>query len=293
MRSIAFINEKGGTGKTTLAVNVAAYFAQRKKLKVLLVDLDTQGHAGKSLGLDVRALKPNVFHWLSQRELRLDQVVHPTAVENLHVVPAYKDMADFPVTVSADPRRAHRLAERLGAAEAAGYDVVMFDSPPSMGLTTFNILVAANEVVIPVAMTYLSLDGCAEVVETVRRIGEEYHRPNLRVSLVVPTLYRKTALADEIRKKLGAYFPDVLAKTALGFNVKIDEAQSHGKTIWEYSPWSKGAQMLEQIAEEVFRAGEVREKAPARSSRSAAAANTSNGVPLAPARGATVSSSAQ
>ncbi|MGQ0505380.1 MAG: ParA family protein [Myxococcaceae bacterium] len=255
MRSIAVINEKGGTGKTTLAVNVAAYFALKKKLKVLLVDLDTQGHAGKALGLDVRSLKPNVFHWLSQKDVRLEQVAHETAIKNLHVVPSYKDMGDFPVAVSADPRRAHRLAERLTAAESAGYDVVLFDSPPSMGLTTYNILVAATEVVIPVALTYLALDGCAEVVETVRRIGEEYHRPSLHVSLVVPTLYRKTALADEILSKLRSYFPQVLARTALGYNVKIDEAQSHGKTIWEYAPWSRGATMIQSIAEEIYRAG--------------------------------------
>ncbi len=279
MRSIAFINEKGGTGKTTLAVNVAAYLALKKKLRVLLVDLDTQGHAGKALGMDVRSLKPNVFHWLSERDVRLEQVARQSPVENLSVVPCYKDMADFPVAVSADPRRAHRLAERLSAAQSAGYDVVIFDSPPSMGLTTYNILVAATEVVIPVALTYLALDGCAEVVETVRRIGEEYHRPNLRVSLVVPTLYRKTALADEIRGKLRAYFPDVLSKTALGFNVKIDEAQSHGKTVWEYAPWSRGATMLQQISEEVLAAGaEEPVKKPAARPARAAAASAASGA---------------
>ncbi len=254
-RRIAFINEKGGTCKTTLAVNVAAYLAEKRKLKVLLVDLDTQGHAGKSLGLDVRGLTPNVFHLLSDREVRFEEVVQRTAVEGLHLIPSYKQMSEFPVAVAADPRRAHLLADRLAAREAQGYDAVIFDAPPSMGLTTFNILVAATEVVVPVALTYLSLDGCAEVVETVRRVAEEHHRPDLRVSLVVPTLYRKTALADEILAKLKAHFPDQCARTALGMNVKIDEAQSHGKTIFEYAPWSRGAQMLQEIAEEVLEGG--------------------------------------
>ncbi|MHB8879742.1 MAG: ParA family protein [Myxococcaceae bacterium] len=251
-RRIAFINEKGGTCKTTLAVNVAAYFAQKKGMRVLLVDMDTQGHAGKSLGLDVRSLTPNVFHLLSDPTVKFEAVVQPTAIERLFVLPSYKEMSEFPVVVAPDPRRAFRLADRLAGPEAKAFDAVIFDAPPSMGLTTFNILVAATEVVIPVALTYLSLDGCAEVVETVRRVSEEHHRPDLHVSLVVPTLYRRTALADEILAKLKSYFPERCAKSSLGMNVKIDEAQSHGQTIWEYAPWCRGAQMLQEIAEEVL-----------------------------------------
>jgi chromosome partitioning protein len=255
-RKIAFINEKGGTCKTTLAVNVAAYLAQEKGLKTLVVDLDTQGHAGKSLGLDVRTISPNVFHLLSDPSVTFEEVVQPTAIENLFVLPSYKDMSELPVAIAADPRRAHRLADRLEEPAVRDFDAVIFDAPPSMGLTTFNILVAATEVVIPVALTYLSLDGCAEMVETVRRVADEHHRPDLHVSLVVPTLHRNTALASEILEKLRTHFPDRCARSALGMNVKIDEAQSHGKTIWEYAPRSKGAQMLAEIAEEVFAAGE-------------------------------------
>lgn len=254
MRRIAFINEKGGTCKTTLAVNVAAFFARTKGMKVLLVDLDTQGHAGKSLGVDVRSVRPNVFHLLSDDSVRLSDCIHPTGVENLHVVPSYKEMSEFPTAVAHREDRASLLARRL-ANEAQGYDAVLFDAPPSMGLTTFNILVAATEVVVPVALTYLALDGCAEMVQTVEDVAKKYGRDDLRISLVVPTLYRKTALADEILGKLKEYFPDSLATTPLGFNVKIDEAQSHGRTIWEYAPWSRGAQMLEAISEEVFAAG--------------------------------------
>ncbi len=254
MRRIAFINEKGGTGKTTLAVNTAAWLAREQGLSVLLVDLDTQGHAGKSLGVDVRTLPLNVFHLLTQPGVHLEDVVRPTATPGLSVLPAYKEMADFPVAVAQDERRAHRLAERLASAEAAGYQALVFDAPPSMGLTTRNILVAATEVVVPVALTYLALDGCAEMVETVRQVGQAEGRPELRVTRVVPTLYRKTALADAILERLRTYFPDALASTPLAFNVKIDEAQSHGKTIWEYAPGSRGAQMLASIAREIHEA---------------------------------------
>jgi chromosome partitioning protein len=106
--------------------------------------------------------------------------------------------------------------------------------------------------VVPVALTYFSLDGCAEVAATVREVAEAEGRPELRVTKVVPTLYRKTALAGAILERLGAYFPDALARTPLGYNVKVDEAQSHGQTIWQYAPTSRGAQMLAEIAAEIY-----------------------------------------
>jgi len=254
MRRIAFINEKGGTCKTTLAVNIAAYFAEQKGLKVLLLDLDTQGHAGKALGVDVRSLSRNIFHFLLDDAVRLEEVVQPTAVSNLWLIPSYKDMSEFPTALASNPRRFHRLLERLDSPDFSDYDALIFDAPPSMGLTTFNILVAASEVVIPVALTYLALDGCAEVVETVRRVAQEHKLGELRITLVVPTLYRKTTLADEILAKLKSYFPETLSKTPLAFNVKLDEAQSHGKTIWEYAPSSRGAEMLASISEELLAA---------------------------------------
>ncbi len=259
-RRIAFINEKGGTCKTTLAVNTAAYLAAKRGKRVLLVDLDTQGHAGKSLGIDVRTTTPTTFEWLTDDRVPLAQVARSTATPGLFVVPSYKQMADLPQVLSGDANRARRLAKRL---ESADYDFVIFDAPPSLGLSATNILVAANEVVIPVAVTYLSLDGCAEMVQTVEKVAAEYQRPDLHVSLVVPTLYRKTALADEILTKLQEYFPDRCASAPLAMNVTIDEAQSHGKTIWEYAPWSRGATLLQAVAEAVERAGEAPKRATA------------------------------
>jgi chromosome partitioning protein len=253
MRRIAFTNEKGGTCKTTLAVHLSAYFAQQGQ-RVLLVDLDTQGHAGKSVGFDVRAVTPNVFHWLSDPAISLSDVARSTAIPNLTIIPSNKDMSEFPLAVAHDDRRVHRLFDQLEKPETRAFDAIVFDSPPSMSLTTLNILMAANEIIIPVALTYLAMDGCAEVVGTVKKISEQFAKPDLRVSMVVPTLYRKTSMAEEILNKLGEYFPGKLS-APLGFNVKIDEAQSHGKTIWEYAPKSKGAEMLHTIAEQIDLAG--------------------------------------
>ncbi|WP_242394953.1 ParA family protein [Anaeromyxobacter oryzisoli] len=250
MRRIAFINEKGGTCKTTLCVNVAARLAARGQ-RVLVVDLDTQGHAGKSLGVDVRDLSPTVHDWLLDYAIGFDDVVRPTGVENLDLVPANKDLAAFPVAVAPAPDRADRLDQRLATIRPGRYDVVLLDAPPSLSLVTENVLRAARELVVPVALTYLALDGCAEIVRSLERLRAERGRaPELL--LVVPTLYRKTQLADEILARLQERFPETLSRTVLGWSVKVDEAQSHGRTIFEYAPRSSGAAALAALGDEIL-----------------------------------------
>ncbi|WP_373044616.1 ParA family protein [Vulgatibacter sp.] len=253
MRRIAFINEKGGSCKTTLAVNTAAWLAQHRDARVLLCDLDTQGHAGKSLGVDVRGLKPTIADLLCDPAVQVNDVVRGTPVEGLDLLASNKEMARFPVEVAALPDRDRLLRGKLS--DLAGYDYVIFDAPPSMGLVTTNIMLAADEIVIPVAMTYFALDGCAEIIETVQGVRERFDHQALQVSMVVPTLYRKTALADEILAKLREQFPAEICRTVLGYNVQIDEAQSYGQTIWEYAPTSKGALTLEAIARELLSRG--------------------------------------
>jgi len=253
MRRIAFINEKGGTCKTTLCVNVAAWLAGRGK-RVLVADMDTQGHAGKSLGVDVRRLSPTIHDWLLDYTVRFEDAVRPTAVPNLDLLPANKDLAGFPVAVAPAADRAERLRRRLDEMGEGRYDAVLVDAPPSRSLVTDNVLVAAREIVVPVALTYLALDGCAEILESLECLrAERGEAPAL--ALVVPALYRKTQLADEILAKLRERFPAVLSRAALGWSVKIDEAQSHGRTIFEWAPRSTGAQALASIAEEILERG--------------------------------------
>jgi chromosome partitioning protein len=253
VRRIAFINEKGGTCKTTLCVNVAAWLAGRGK-RVLVVDMDTQGHAGKSLGVDVRRLAPTVHDLLLDYTVRFEDVARPTAIAGLDLLAANKDLADFPVAVAPATDRAERLRQRLDALGEGRYDAVLVDAPPSRSLVTDNVLLAARELVVPVALTYLALDGCAEILESLDGLrAERGEAPTL--ALVVPALYRKTQLADEILEKLRARFPAVLSRTVLGWSVKIDEAQSHGRTIFEWAPRSSGAKALAAIAEEIWAAG--------------------------------------
>jgi chromosome partitioning protein len=250
MRRIAFVNEKGGTGKTTLAVHLAAWAAEQQQKRVLLVDLDTQGHAGKSLGLDVRTLSPNVFHWLTDMTVPLSAVARPTAVPGLSVIPAYKQLQALPSALAGTARPLHRLSERV-AEVADTFDVLVLDAPPSLGTAVSNVLVAAREVVLPVALTYLALDGCAEVAQTVERVAREQQVEGLHISAVVPMLVRRTSLAAAILERLETHFPGRVTP-GLGVYVKIDEAQSHGQTIWEYAPKSPGAQMMRSVVEAIW-----------------------------------------
>jgi chromosome partitioning protein len=261
-RRIAFINEKGGTCKTTLAVHTAAWLASNARGRVLLVDLDTQGHAGKSLGIDVRSLDHTIADLMVDPSMDPDEAILETGIAGLDLLPANKQAADLPERLAAHADRHRRLRQVIDRVDAEGtYAYVVFDSPPSLGLTTLNVMVAAQEVVVPVALTYFALDGCAEIVSTVERTREEHGHPDLEVTLVVPTFHRNTRLAEEVLGKLRDYFGDKVTPV-LGYNVKIDEAQSHGQTIWEYAPWSRGAQMLEAVAQAVK--ATPRKRAPVR-----------------------------
>jgi chromosome partitioning protein len=250
MRRIAFVNEKGGTGKTTLAVHLAAWAAEQQGQRVLLVDLDTQGHAGKSLGLDVRTLTPNAFHWLTDAGVNFADVARPTAFPRLTVVPAYKQLQGLSAAVSGQDRPLHRLADRIEEVSDA-FDLVVFDAPPSLGPAVSNVLVAATEVALPVALTYLALDGCAEVAQTVERVAAEEAVAGLHISAVVPMLVRRTSLAAAILERLENHFPGKVTP-GLGVYVKIDEAQSHGQTIWEYAPKGQGAAMMRTVVEAIW-----------------------------------------
>ncbi len=253
MRRIAFVNEKGGTCKTTLCVNTAAWIAANRGARVLVADLDTQGHAGKALGVDVRGITPTIRDVLVGDGLPVREAARPTPVPGLDLLAANKDLAGFPVEVAALPDRADRLRRRLDEIPAGTWDAVLLDAPPSVSLVTENVLRAATEVVLPVGLTYLALDGCAEILASLEALRRDTGRAP-EITLVVPTLHRKTQLAGEILAKLEERFAGRLAPP-LGYSVKIDEAQSHGRTIFEYAPRSSGAQALAQIAGAIWDRG--------------------------------------
>lgn len=251
VRRIAFINEKGGSCKTTLAVNLGAFYAHYRRKRVLIVDMDPQGQVGKALGFEVKSLDQTILDLLEDPDRPVQEFIRSSRVSSLDIIPANKRLAEYASTAGSLPDHPHRLARALRQLE--GYDYLLFDSPPSLGVSILNIMLATEEIVIPVSLTYFALDGCAEILDTVGRVRERYGNEALRVSLVVPALYRRTRLADAILERLREHFPDNLSQTVVGYDVKVDEAQSHGQTIWEYAPTSRGAELFARLAMELER----------------------------------------
>lgn len=282
-RRIAFINEKGGSGKTTLTANVAAHLASHHGLRVLALDMDPQGQLGKVLGVDVRRARHSAI------ELLVDSVLHGpdapspaarpesklpiihTRIPNLDVVVSNKALALFPawsesgpgLSAGADAATVFRLRRALETAPRLNdYDFVLMDAPPSFGALTLNVLCACDELVVPVPLTYLALDGCAALLETIELVRDRYDHTGLRISMVVPTFYRRTRLAGEVLDVLRERFAGELSKSVVGYHVKIDEAQSRGLSIFEYAPRDKGARVMEAIADELLARAPLSELPP-------------------------------
>ena len=150
-----------------------------------------------------------------------------------------------------------RLKRKLdGAEDLHRFDFVFFDAPPSFGALTLNVLRACDEVVVPVPLTYLAMDGCAELLRTIETVRRRYDHPGLKITMVVPTFYRRTRLAREILERLKSRFPKEIAHTVVGYHVKIDEAQSHGLSIFEYAPNNPAARVMAHLAEELEMRGQ-------------------------------------
>jgi chromosome partitioning protein len=267
-RRIAFVNEKGGSGKTTLVANIACHLARQRGHRVLAIDMDPQGQLGKVLGIDVHRARRSAIDLVLDTLLGdpgLDRTAAAGAnpasdlpilrsrTPSLDLIVANKSLALFPHWESGDTEDATgRLARTFERSiSLAGYDFVLIDCPPSFGPLTLSVLRAAREVVVPVPLTFLALDGCAEMMRTLNTVRARYGNPDLRVSMVVPTFYRRTRLAHEILEKLKERFPKEIAHSVVGYHVKIDEAQSRGLSIFDYAPADRGARAMAELAEEL------------------------------------------
>ncbi|MBW1684816.1 MAG: ParA family protein [Deltaproteobacteria bacterium] len=267
-RRIAFINEKGGSAKTTLVANIASHLVLRRGRRVLAIDMDPQGQLGKVLGVNVRQTRRTAIDLVLDTLLgdpgldrRSESSGDPTSslpivrthLPSLDVIVANKSLGLFPHWEGADTEDpTSRLDRALESAdELASYDFVLFDAAPSFGPLTISVLRAAREIVVPVPLTYLALDGCAELLRTVETVRKRYGNPELRISMVVPTFYRRTRLAKEVLEKLKTRFPKEIAHSVVGYHVKIDEAQSRGLSIFEHAPRDRGAQVMAELAEEL------------------------------------------
>ena len=268
-RRIAFINEKGGSAKTTLVANLGAHLALHRGRRVLAIDLDPQGQLARVLGVEIpRGAGSSVDLLLDEilddasldRRVGRDALPHlPTRIPGLDVVAGGKALGLTSGLEVASLEATGRLARALDALpEVSAYDYVLLDAPPSFGPLTLNVLRAADALVVPVPLTWLALDGCAALLRTVESVRHRYEHPDLRIALVVPTFYRRTRLAGELLDRLKARFPKEIAHTVVGHHVKIDEAQARGLSIFEYAPRDRSARAMAALAEEL----ELREPPP-------------------------------
>ncbi len=271
-RRIAFINEKGGSAKTTLVSTIGSYLARHRGRRVLAIDMDPQGQLGKVLGVETRGRRHTAIDMLLDsvlgdassldpsyrdrgdpaRPLPTGLPIVASNLPNFDVIVANKSLGLYPGMEDAGGDPTGRLARALDAApDLDVYDFVLFDAPPSFGPLTLNVLRATTEVVIPVPLTFLAMDGCAELVRTIATVRSRYDHPDLHITMIVPTFYRRTKLAHDVLDRLKRRFPKEIAHTVVGYHVKIDEAQSRGVSIFEYAPRDRGARVMAELAEEL------------------------------------------
>jgi chromosome partitioning protein len=246
---ITVCNQKGGTGKTTTAINLAAYLASSGK-KVLLVDLDPQANATSGIGLNKHKVQKSTYHVLLE-EMELAAVLQDTAIENLLIAPSNLDLTGAEVELVGALGREYRL-KRAMSKEKENFDFIVIDSPPSLGLLTINGLCAADSVLIPVQCEYYALEGLSQLVNTIRLVKDNLN-PNLAIEGVLLTMadYR-TNLTKEVIQEARNFFKEKVYTTVIPRNVRLTEAPSFGKPIILYDKDSLGAQKYAELSKELL-----------------------------------------
>ena len=246
---ISIVNQKGGVGKTTTAVNLASALAEAGNF-VLLVDLDPQGNATSGLGIDYENLKKGLYSSMAGQH-RLHDVVANTKHEGLRVAPATPDLAGANVELVSVDGRESVLRGILEEAKHA-YDYIIIDSPPSLGILTLNGLVAADYILIPVQAEYYALEGLGQLLKTIELVRDNL-RDDLKILGAVLTMYdSRTKLSGEIMNELYKYFPNSIFRSVIPRTVRLAEAPSFGKSIFHYEPKGKGAKSYQRLAQEVM-----------------------------------------
>jgi chromosome partitioning protein len=247
-RVIAIVNQKGGVGKSTTAVNLGASLALLGR-RVLIIDIDPQGNTTTGVGVDKRSVERDIYNVLLQHASVADTAVQ-TEIENLRIVPATLNLAGAEVELVSALQRESRLKQALAPILDA-YDEVLIDCPPSLGLLTINALTAANEVIIPVQAEYYALEGLSQLVAIVRRIKEGLN-PELVIRGVLITMFDgRTKLATEVLEEVHRHFPERVFRTQIPRNIRLSEAPSYGKPAILFDVKSRGAQAYLSLAKEL------------------------------------------
>lgn len=248
-RIISIVNQKGGVGKTTTAINLGAYLAEAGKF-VLIVDLDPQANATSGIGVDPQLLEQGVYEAVLG-QCRMKDIVQPTAHETLFIGPATPELAGLNVELVDMERREYKLRDALMEIRN-DYDYVLIDCPPTLGLITLNGIVAADEILIPVQAEYYALEGLGQLLETVNLVKDRI-RPEIDVLGAVLTMYdSRTKLSEDVLQELYKYFPRNIFRSVIPRSVRLAEAPSFGRSIKMFDAHSKGARAYERLAREVI-----------------------------------------
>jgi len=253
----AVVNQKGGVGKTTTSVNLAACLAVAGK-KALLVDMDPQGNASSGVGVVKSGLEDCVYDVLIN-DISMDQATVATQIEGLFLVPAKLDLAGADIELMSMMSRENRLKQALSEVKD-NYDFIIIDCPPSLGLLTVNVLTAAEYVILPIQCEYYALEGISQLLRTVDLV-KQHLNPHLDIGLVLLTMFDyRTNLSQQVVEEVRRFFADKVSSVLVPRNVRLSEAPSHGMPIITYDPKSKGAEAYMKFTEEVIRFGEERSR---------------------------------
>ncbi len=252
---ISVINQKGGVGKTTTAVNVASYLAKSKH-KVLIIDADPQANATSGVGINKDGIRTSLYDFLVGN-VSLADVVFSTDIDNMDILVANSALASLDHDLSGKENREFVMKTKLTSKDFNKYDYILIDCPPSLGLLTINNLTASDYVLIPVQAEYYALEGLSQLLQVVQAVGKSYN-PDLEIAGVLVTMYdKRTVLSSQVYKELSNYFKTKMFKSIIPRNVKLAEAPSFGKPISEHDRWSKGARAYKSLTKElVSRIGE-------------------------------------
>jgi chromosome partitioning protein len=243
---IAVLNQKGGVGKTTTTINLAAYLARAGK-KVLICDIDPQGNSTSGLNIDKLNLSSTLYDVLFSRA-EVSNVTQKTSDSNLFLLPSNSQLAGAEVELVSVENREQQLKRAISN---LNYDYIFIDCPPSLGLLTVNALTAATQVLIPVQAEYYALEGLSQLLSVIQQVKVSLN-PNLAILGVVITLYdSRNSLSEQVKKELQGYFGEKLFETVIPRNVRLAEAPSFGRSIIEHDKWSKGARAYKSLAREL------------------------------------------